>query len=141
MSNARSPREVCSTTIGTSGLIVLALVSLRRSDSSRRLAGRCRIGGCPQAARLLGGVRPGALLLRRPQLFASLRLRDRDRRGPGRDQLDGLARGEILANLLEAPALAQVRQQRLWLHPLPLRGRRDHLEQLLIRGANALRRP
>ena len=29
MSNARSPREVCSTTIGTSGLIVLAFVSLR----------------------------------------------------------------------------------------------------------------
>ncbi len=36
MSNARSPREVCSTTIGTSGLIVLASVSLPRPDSFRR---------------------------------------------------------------------------------------------------------
>ena len=88
MSNARSPREVCSTTIGTSGLIVLALahvlafVSLRRPDSSRRLAGRSPIGRvhsrgvrrrspapAPRAARRLLG------LLRRPQLLARLRLR------------------------------------------------------------------
>src|SRR5271166_1909156 len=99
MSNARSPREVCSTTIGTSGLMVLPLVSLRRPDSSRRLARRSPIGRGPQTARL-GGL--GVLqLLGRPQLLAGLRLGEGDRLGGGRDQLDGLARGEVLAHLLQ----------------------------------------
>src|SRR3954447_14264870 len=35
MSNARSPREVCSTTIGTSGLTVLASFRFSRSNPSR----------------------------------------------------------------------------------------------------------
>src|SRR3954466_16310048 len=34
MSNARSPREVCSTTIGTSGLTVLASFRVSRSNPS-----------------------------------------------------------------------------------------------------------
>src|SRR5882672_9782343 len=34
MSNARSPREVCSTTIGTSGLTVLASFRFGRSNPS-----------------------------------------------------------------------------------------------------------
>src|SRR6266704_98410 len=67
MSNARSPREVCSTTMGTSGLIVLALVSLRRADSSTRLAGRRLIGGGPQPA---GRSRAGRLLGPRRRLDA-----------------------------------------------------------------------
>src|SRR4051812_5103708 len=36
MSNARSPREVCSTTIGTSGLTVLASFRVWRPNPSRR---------------------------------------------------------------------------------------------------------
>src|ERR1700745_2133045 len=45
MSNARSPREVCSTTIGTSGLIVLASFCVLRwnpADSSNHPAPRDR---------------------------------------------------------------------------------------------------
>ena len=38
MSNARSPREVCSTTIGTSGLTVLASFRVRRLNPARRAA-------------------------------------------------------------------------------------------------------
>src|SRR6266566_1958987 len=78
MSNARSPREVCSTTMGMSGLIVLALVSLRRSDSSTRLAGRRAIGGGPQPA----GLRHGRRLLLAQVLQA-----------PGRAQLIEQPRG------------------------------------------------
>src|ERR1700736_6648985 len=101
MSKARSPREVCSTTIGTSGLIVLALVSLRRPDSSRRLARRCWIGGRPQPARRHGRAAVGRrllvlALLGGPQPLSRLRLGHGDRGGPPGDQLDGLARGEIL---------------------------------------------
>src|ERR1700688_378654 len=103
MSNARSPREVCSTTIGTSGLIVLALVSLRRPDSSRRLAAwRPQPAGRRVRVLFLGP------LLRRPQLFARLRLRNRDRGALRRDPLNGLTRGQVLAQLVQATALAQV---------------------------------
>src|SRR5215210_295667 len=97
MSNARSPREVCSTTIGTSGLTVLASFRLsganpsyerlRRphpldqgessngrppSDPVRRLA-----SGRPEAAPsgLLRRVVPGG-----PELVARLRQLDGDRR-------------------------------------------------------------
>src|ERR687897_3630637 len=49
MSNARSPREVCSTTIGTSGLTVLASFRVRRLSPARRTLA-CGSGG-------LGGLR------------------------------------------------------------------------------------
>src|SRR5437899_8795624 len=121
MSNARSPREVCSTTIGTSGLMVLALVSLRRPDSStRRLAGRPLIGWRPQTSwrergrRLLGGGLGG------PQALARLRLGDRDGGGAGGDQLDRLAGGDVLAHLLQAPGRAQLLEALRGLHPLVL---------------------
>src|SRR5271165_4351690 len=130
MSNARSPREVCSTTIGTSGLIVLALVSLRRPDSSRRLAARR-----PQPAGRRGRILVLGRLLGRPQLFPRLRLRNRNRRCRGRDQLNGLARGEILAQLLQAPTLLQVLQQLRGLHALTFGGGRDGLQKLLLGGA------
>jgi hypothetical protein len=38
MSNARSPREVCSTTIGTSGLTVLASFRFGRSSPAQVLS-------------------------------------------------------------------------------------------------------
>src|SRR3954454_7142450 len=44
MSNARSPREVCSTTIGTNGLIG-ALLRPCCSGPARSRAGRLRFGG------------------------------------------------------------------------------------------------
>src|SRR5918999_391090 len=45
MSNARSPREVCSTTIGTSGLTVLASFRVRRLNPARRASLRpARLG-------------------------------------------------------------------------------------------------
>src|SRR6202161_2654858 len=116
MSNARSPREVCSTTIGTSGLIFLALVSLRCPDSSKRLARRSRIARGPQLAGRLGRLCGGGLLaLRvlagRPQLLARLCLRGRDRGRSTGDQLDGEPRREILAQLVEASGRAQVLEQ------------------------------
>src|ERR1700752_1803013 len=57
MSNARSPREVCSTTIGTSGLIVLASFCVLRwnpADSSNHPAPRDR-GLCGLRDRAISG--------------------------------------------------------------------------------------
>ena len=89
MSNARSPRDVCSTTIGTRGLMVLASVSVARAvflsgckPSSRRIGWRKRSSrdgsGRPEppfAARRPASTaaRPlvvAVLLGRRPQLAA-----------------------------------------------------------------------
>src|ERR1700691_2494435 len=72
MSNARSPREVCSTTIGTSGLIVLASVSLHRPDSSRTVRGptplhRLAVPGPTVAGPTLRVPAVPGLALRRPQ--------------------------------------------------------------------------
>src|SRR5919107_2665410 len=93
MSNARSPREVCSTTIGTSGLTV-PLLSLstpypflpERSAVAARLVGTLATAhGAPDGVRTLAAGRPElprgpalalalGLLLGRPQLVARLRL-------------------------------------------------------------------
>src|ERR1700712_5769262 len=130
MSNARSPRDVCSTTIGTSGLTVLASFRLSganpayerlrcshpldRGESSngrpppepvRRLA-----SGRPETAGggVLRLVRPGG-----PELLPGLRLLDRDRlRGVG-DAVDRLALRELVAQRVEAPARAQALEQLL----------------------------
>src|SRR5438270_13384442 len=105
MSNARSPRGVCSTTMGTSGLIVLAsfapsggflptlATALGPADASAV--------GCPELPRPLRR----RLLVGRPQRLASLRLLDRDRLGLAHEELHRLARGDILAQLLEATVL------------------------------------
>src|SRR6266566_2751535 len=139
MSNARSPREVCSTTMGTSGLIVLALVSLRRADSSTRLAGRRAIGGGPQPA----GLRHGRRLLRPllcggPQPLPGLRLADRYRLRPRGDQLHRPARRLLLAQVLQAPGRAQLIEQLRALDALALGRGRDGEEQLLIGNRYAL---
>src|SRR5438876_3982718 len=141
MSNARSPREVCSTTIGTSGLIVLALVSLRRADSSTRLARRGVIGGGPEPVRrrrgrrLLGPLLPGG-----PQPLPGLRLAHRYRLGPRRDQLDGLARRLLLAQVLQAAGRAQLLEQRRGLDALVFGGWRHRAQQLLVGDRYPLRR-
>src|SRR6185503_7225242 len=53
MSNARSPREVCSTTIGTSGLTVLASFRVWRPNPSRRAT-------CARSSRRESSVRLSA---------------------------------------------------------------------------------
>src|SRR5580692_8882283 len=149
MSNARSPREVCSTTIGTSGLIVLASVSLHRPDSSRPGGWRARIYRLavrrPQpagllrriwlgASRALGAGALGAFLLGRPQLLARLCLLERDRLGGLRDQLHRAPRREILAQLVFAADGAQTLEQLLGGLLFALGRRREGLQQLLLGG-------
>src|SRR3954464_11514834 len=98
MSNARSPREVCSTTIGTSGLTVLASFRFERSSPARLDVGwepgdSLAIAGGPKT-RLTASLnltsaagRPelagaaGLFVARRPELLARLCLLDRDRLG------------------------------------------------------------
>src|ERR1700733_9406896 len=50
-------------------------------------------------------------LPRSPDLLAGLRLGDRDRLGLADDQLDGLTGGEVVAEILQAAAGAQLLQQ------------------------------
>src|ERR1035437_6825863 len=141
MSNARSPREVCSTTIGTSGLIVRLCFASPTGFLQRRLAGRSLFGSrssisrCTQPPGLLAAL-GGLPLLRRPQRLARLRLRRRNRLGGGGEQVDRLARRQILADLLEAAGRAQVLEQRLRLDLLVLGSRFERLQQLLLGGAD-----
>src|SRR5215218_8372080 len=155
MSNARSPREVCSTTIGTSGLTVLASFRLsganpayerlRRSHPLDR--GESSNGGAPpkpvaelasggpEAARrgLLGRV--GA---RGPELVAGLRLLDGDRLGGLRDAVDRLALRELRLEPVEPSARAQPLEQLL--RRAAVRGGRalERLEHLLVGDLDAL---
>src|SRR5215471_8676035 len=99
MSNARSPREVCSTTIGTSGLMVLASFActpgflpnvaiapgVPPGVPAAPKPTRGSAAGGPQLARSLRGL----FLARRPQLLARLGLLDADRRRLGYEQFDG----------------------------------------------------
>src|SRR5437016_2900197 len=96
MSNARSPREVCSTTIGTSGLIVLASFAssagfLPNVATARPRPGRASAPRRPELARAPSGV----LLAGLPQLLAGLGLLDRDRLRLAHEQLERLARGHV----------------------------------------------
>ena len=63
--------------------------------------------GAAPARRPSSRARSAALLRGRPQLLARARLLERDRLGGLRDQLDRAPRGEIVAQLLEAPGVAQ----------------------------------
>src|SRR4051812_15715770 len=130
MSNARSPRDVCSTTIGTSGLTVLASFRLSganpaherlrrahpldRGESSNARAASGPVGrlasGRPETARggLLGLVGPG-----RPELVARLCLLDGDRLGGVGDAVDRLALGELRLQPVQAPARAQALEKLL----------------------------
>src|SRR5436309_12840954 len=118
MSNARSPREVCSTTIGTSGLMFLASFSWaagflpnvaialrgRSGITTGRLWRSLRCSTNVQAAWTSASRRPQAsrplprvLLAGRPQLLAGLRLLDADRRGLAHQQLECLTGRDVLA--------------------------------------------
>src|SRR5918999_4284638 len=125
MSNARSPREVCSTTIGTSGLTVLASFRFRRSSpacfpgwrarrqtSNRRaplwpVVRLGRRGPEPAGGGALGGGSG------RPQLVARPRLLDRDRLRGLRDDVERLALREILLERVEPAGGAQALEQLL----------------------------
>src|SRR5207248_3283631 len=116
----------------------LALVSLRRPESSRRLAGSSSLGRRPQLGG--GGLAGGGACGRRPQALARLGLGDGYRLGALGDQVDGLARREVLGNGLLAPALAQALEQRLRLHSLPVGAWAQSLQELLLGGSDAPRR-
>src|SRR5215208_4375633 len=111
MSNARSPRDVCSTTIGTSGLTVLASFRLSAANPAyERLRrahpldrGECSNAGPPSnpVGRLAFG-RPelarcglGVVGSGGPELLARLRLLDRDRLGGVGDAVHRLALREL----------------------------------------------
>src|SRR5689334_24731362 len=122
MSNARSPREVCSTTIGTSGLTVLASFRFERSSPAL-----IHVGGEPgdslaiaktRKTRLTASLNPasatrrpeltgraaGLLAAGRPQLLARLRLLHGDRLGGVGDEVERLALREIFLERVDAPA-------------------------------------
>src|SRR5690349_15211067 len=117
MSKARSPRDVCSTTMGTRGLMVLASFSVVRAvpacrgslataqwrsswavGRSGRPLRRLRPGR-PQAR---GRVLAGRFLLGRPELVAGLGLLDGYRSRRVGEQVDRGALGEVLAQVVEA---------------------------------------
>src|SRR5215213_8871385 len=132
MSNARSPRDVCSTTMGTRGLIALASFRLVGSNPSQATRGSCVIpvarpmgqssnGFWPLRPAFRPGVRPrsGArrpqllialflLLVGRPDLAAGLGLLDRDRRGVLDQRVERLAHRDVLAQQLVAALLARL---------------------------------
>src|SRR5512146_810728 len=81
MSNARSPREVCSTTIGTNGLIASSLLA----------------AWGPQ---FRAGLR--LLLLRRPDALARLVQVGRDRLHLGRDPVERLLEAEVVADAVDS---------------------------------------
>src|ERR1039458_10615322 len=73
---------------------------------SSDLAGRSLIGGGPQLGGRGNGLPIALGLIGSPQLLARLRLADGDRPRALSDQLDGHTGGEILAQLIQAPARA-----------------------------------
>ena len=153
MSNARSPRDVCSTTIGISGLMVLALF---------RLPGLIPPGKCkaapppgrvyqPSAAaqgasgshRLTGRRRLRRRRRRRPELLARGGPLGRDRHGGLDEALERLVGGDVVAQLLEAPGLAQLRRAaspgRACGRARRARRARERRDQLLVGRLDLLR--
>src|SRR3954447_22619737 len=141
MSNARSPREVCSTTIGTSGLTVLASFCVSASNPAleRPVAAlgaslaRSGCGGVGFGLVRIDGV--GALGV---ELAALLGLLDRDRlRGIGH-QIEGLALRQVVLELLEAARVPQPLVELLGRRALGGSGALDRLHDLLLGGLDAL---
>ena len=159
MSNARSPREVCSTTIGTSGLFRIGSRSLigravyeglggvLTSTAGSRASPSCsRVQ--PTGAAVTPGVQifPGsrarprdalvALLLGRPDRLARRRLLDRDRLRGLDHEVGRLAQPDLLAQQLVAAALAQAVEELLRV-VLALAGP-ERLEQVVVGDLDAL---
>src|SRR3954452_17869213 len=90
MSKARSPRDVCSTTIGTNGLIALAPSCIARGRPASALAWRPQLG--------LGLL--GLVLLGRPQLLAGSGRLEADRFGELHGAVEGESQTHVLAHAL-----------------------------------------
>src|SRR3989442_4517347 len=89
--------------------------SLRRKPNSASALAGTLGAGRPELAR------PGlALLVRRPQLLARLRLLDLDRLGVVDEQIDCLAQAQVVTQHRIAAGLAQALQQLFGGQPLPL---------------------
>src|SRR4051794_23767915 len=149
MSNARSPRDVCSTTIGTSGLTVLASFRLSGANPAyERLRrahpldrGESSNGPRPPnpVGRLASGrpepARTGLFRLigaRGPELVARLRLLDRDRGGGLRDAVDRLALGELGLEAVDPAAGAQALEQLLGRGAVGGGGALERLEHVVV---------
>src|SRR3954451_4416918 len=105
MSNARSPRDVCSTTIGTRGLMEAAVYRRRSAALSDSAVARR-----PESL----GLRLGFLrLTRRPDLLAGRRLLERDRLGRLDDYVGRLAHPDLVAKHLIAALGAKPLEQAL----------------------------
>src|SRR5215210_4457189 len=146
MSNARSPREVCSTTIGTSGLTVLASFCVSASipatgrwpwlerPAAALGASLARSGPVGASFGALGrlvldlGVEPTSLL----------GLLHGDRLGRLGDEVERLALREVVLELLQAAGVLQPFVQLLGGGALGGRGALDRLHDLLLRGLDAL---
>src|SRR3954467_5953904 len=119
MSNARSPREVCSTTIGTSGLTVLASFRFSRSNPSRsRPSGRASLsdGPLPLTRRHSSNAHAPPEPVRTSKfgrLGRGLRGRGGARLGRLGDEVQRLALREVLLELVEPPRGLQALQQLL----------------------------
>src|ERR1700754_4394752 len=106
MSKARSPREVCSTTIGIRGLIVRALYRRRSADSPR--GRRSLVARSPKfARRFLLALRGEDLLSRLGFLGAVVGFLFGDRFGRVGDQLDLFLRHQVFLDHLVAAVLTQ----------------------------------
>src|SRR5688500_15645422 len=86
MSKARSPRDVCSTTIGISGLMLLRLLAAWGPNFHSRST---------------------FLLLRSPKLLSGFRQVDGDSPHPRHHLVERLAHAKVGPQLLQIPALAQ----------------------------------
>src|SRR3954447_7256133 len=161
MSKARSPRDVCSTTMGTSGLMLLALFrsSIRipaggphgvgdgSKEPTNRLFADSALSGHRASAgagslrtrgpELLSGAFRLALV-GRPQLVADAGLLGRDRLGVVGEELDRGPLGQVLADLVEPARLLEALAELLRRDALA-RGRRlQRVEHVAVGGLDVL---
>src|SRR5436305_8032436 len=139
MSNARSPRDVCSTTIGTSGLIVLASFTCSAGFLPTLATASCG----PDGSRLFRTGRPelpgfATLLARCPDLLARPRLFNADGLGLANQQVERLAVGQLIPNALEAIGFAELLEQLLDAFPSTRGCRLESFTHLVVGGRDAL---
>src|SRR4051794_6433440 len=148
MSNARSPRDVCSTTIGTSGLMVLGSVRRAGVGSSRPGCRAYQRAGGPSAGLAVrsAGLRTGSPELARSGLggrlvgvLPGLLGRQLDRLRLLRQELGRAEVGEILREGVEAVRGLQLLEQLLRRDALALGGILEFLEDLVLGRLDLLR--
>src|SRR5262249_11847095 len=132
MSKARSPREVCSTTIGTRGLMARDSIEAGRRTCER--AGLV-VAGRPELCLFLLAL----LLLGSPDLLPRLGLLEGNRLRRLGDDVDRLAHDDVLAHHRVAPVLAQAAEELLGCRALVFGGVGERLEHLLLARLQSLR--